>query len=149
MQACHCLSSGSIIIIILRWTNGSLCQSLINSMRTGGDKNINCYLNLHLTKSWNNLLYEVRRWRRRRTSSTPLAVTRMALSTSRRKRTTRKWESRLTTEKRRKMLNVHNLRTERINRSLEYFKIEIFLSPGHDRVVTIKSRNFFYCESLV
>ena len=28
-------------------------------------------------------------------------------------------------------------------------KIEIFLSPGHDRVVTIKSRNFFYCESLV
>ena len=26
---------------------------------------------------------------------------------------------------------------------------EIFLSPGQDRVVTIKSRNFFYCESLV
>ena len=23
------------------------------------------------------------------------------------------------------------------------------LSPGHDRVVTIKSRNFFYCKSLV
>ena len=35
----------------------------------------------------------------------------------------------------------------------DYSKIiflkEIFLSPGHDRVVTIKSRNFFYCESLV
>ena len=28
-----------------------------------------------------------------------------------------------------------------------FFK-KIFLSPGHDRVVTIKSRNFFYCESL-
>ena len=28
-------------------------------------------------------------------------------------------------------------------------KKEIFLSPGHDRVVTIKSRIFFYCESLV
>ena len=30
-----------------------------------------------------------------------------------------------------------------------FFLKEIFLSPGHDRVVTIKSRNFFYCESLV
>ena len=29
------------------------------------------------------------------------------------------------------------------------FLKEIFLSPGHDRVVTIKSQNFFYCESLV
>jgi len=29
------------------------------------------------------------------------------------------------------------------------FLKEFFLSPGHDRVVTIKSRNYFYCESLV
>ena len=29
-----------------------------------------------------------------------------------------------------------------------FFKRD-FLSPGHDRVVTIKSRNFFYCERLV
>ena len=29
------------------------------------------------------------------------------------------------------------------------FRQNLFLSPGHDRVVTIKSRIFFYCESLV
>ena len=33
--------------------------------------------------------------------------------------------------------------------SLVSFLKEICLSPGHDRVVTIKSWNFFYCESLV
>ena len=33
--------------------------------------------------------------------------------------------------------------------SISFFKRDFFLSPGHDRVVTIKSRNFFYCESLV
>ena len=36
---------------------------------------------------------------------------------------------------------------------LFYFKkkknLRDFLSPGHDWVVAIKSRNFFYCESLV
>ena len=29
------------------------------------------------------------------------------------------------------------------------FLKEIFLSPWHDQVVMIKSRNFFYCESFV
>ena len=30
-----------------------------------------------------------------------------------------------------------------------FFLKEIFLSPGHDQVVKVKSLNFFYCESLV
>ena len=65
VQACHRLPSGSIIIKIWRRTNASPWQSLINSIRTGGDKKINCFLNFHLTKTRNNLLYEVRQLKKK------------------------------------------------------------------------------------
>ena len=65
VQACHRLPSGSIIIKIWRRTNVSPWQNLINSIRTGGDKNINCYLNFHLTKTRSNLLYEVRQLKKK------------------------------------------------------------------------------------
>ena len=65
VQACHRLPSESIIIKIWRPTNGSPWQNLINSIRTVGDKNINCYLNFHLTKTRNNLLYEVRQLKKK------------------------------------------------------------------------------------
>ena len=59
VKACQRLPSESIIIKVWRRKNASPWQSLINSICTGGDKNINCYLNVHLTKTRNNLLYEV------------------------------------------------------------------------------------------
>ena len=65
VQACHRLPSGSIIIKIWRRTNGSPWQNLINSIRTVRDKNINCYLNFHLTKTRNNLLFEVRQLKKK------------------------------------------------------------------------------------
>ena len=65
VQACHRLPSGSIIIKIWRRTNGSPWQNLINSIRTGGDKNINCYLNFHLTKTQNNFLHKVRQLKKK------------------------------------------------------------------------------------
>ena len=42
----------------------------------------------------------------------------------------------------------HSRKIWKRSSSLSFLK-EIFLAPGHDRVVTVKSRNFFYWESLV
>ena len=65
VKACQHLPSESIIIKVWRRKNASPWQSLINSICTGGDKNINCYLNIHLTKTQNNLLYAVRQLKKK------------------------------------------------------------------------------------
>lgn len=64
VQACHRLPNNSVILRIWRRCPGSAWQDLVEKVKSGTNSGFNVYLNFHLTRRRNSLVYEIRKMKK-------------------------------------------------------------------------------------
>ena len=65
LQALHRLPNSTLVLRIWKRTEESAWNQLINAIKTGGNRELNFYLNFHLTSRRSKLVYELRQYKKK------------------------------------------------------------------------------------